>query len=73
MDMYKCDRCNKLTNADSSGERYARIVFEDTARQTSWYHLCPECEKYFYTNFLNWVWNNDDMQYEPKESINEKT
>lgn len=67
--MIKCDRCSKLTAADSSGERYARICYEDTSRQTSWYNLCPECEKYFYTNFLNWIWNEDESQYVPREDV----
>lgn len=67
--MIKCDRCGKITAADSSGERYAKITYENTAKQTSWYNLCPECEKYFYTNFLNWTWNEDESQYVPRRDV----
>ena len=67
--MIKCNRCGKITAADSSGERYAKITYEDTAKQTSWYHLCPECEKVFYTDFLGWTWNEDESQYVPRKDI----
>ena len=62
----KCDRCNKMTKADNSGdERYKIEVhgFDDYSAL----HLCEPCLRSFYLEFLGWKWNDDECQYVPQE------
>jgi hypothetical protein len=63
----KCDKCNKITKADSCGEkRYSIQVNGFDGLST--FHVCEHCLRSFYLDFLNWVWNDDESQYEPQES-----
>jgi len=63
----KCDRCNKLTEADSSGDKRYKIGV-DGFDGYSTFHVCEWCLPLFYLDFLRWKWNDDERQYEPQES-----
>ena len=70
----KCDKCNKTTKAESSGEKRYKIGV-DGFDGYSTFHLCEWCLRSFYLDYLGWVWNDDERQYVPQESekINCKT
>lgn len=61
----KCDRCNRVTEADSSGDKRYRIGIDGFNGYSS-LHLCEQCLKSFYLDFLGWKWNDDENQYVPK-------
>lgn len=62
----KCDKCNKMTKADSSGdERYELKLYGFDGYST--FHLCEHCLRSFYLDFLDWKWNDDECQYVPRE------
>lgn len=61
----KCDRCNKMTKDDSSGDkRYKADV--DGFDGHSAFHLCEGCLRIFYSDFLGWQWKDDESQYVPQ-------
>jgi len=62
--LIKCDRCGKITNADSSGKRMFKIGLEGFDGYST-FHVCEMCLSSFYTDFLRWVWNKDEEQYVP--------
>lgn len=66
----KCDRCNKITQADSSGDKRYEIVVEGFDGYSA-FHLCEWCLRSFYLDFLAWEWNDDESQYKPQESEEE--
>lgn len=63
----KCDKCNKLTKADSSGDERYKINVEGFDGYST-FHVCEWCLPSFYLDYLGWVWNDDEGQYEPQES-----
>lgn len=63
----KCDRCNKLTKADSSGDKRYKIGV-DGFDGYSTFHVCEWCLPSFYLDFLGWKWNDDECQYVPQET-----
>lgn len=62
----KCDRCNKITKADSSGDKRYKIRV-DGFDGFSTFDLCRGCLTLFYLDFLNWKWNDNEKQYVPQE------
>jgi hypothetical protein len=62
----KCDKCNKLTKADSSGDERYKINVEGFDGYST-FHVCEWCLPSFYLDYLGWVWNDDEGQYEPQE------
>jgi len=62
----KCDKCNKITKADSSGDRRYKIKV-DGLDGCSIFHLCEGCLRSFYLDFLEWEWDDDESQYKPEE------
>lgn len=66
-DWIKCDKCNKITKADSSGEKRYKIRL-DGFDGYSTFHVCEECLHSFYEDYLGWVWNYDEEQYIQQES-----
>ena len=61
----KCDRCNKITQADSSGDKRYEIGV-DGFDGYSKFHLCERCLRLFYSDFLEWEWNDNESQYVPQ-------
>lgn len=61
-----CDKCNELTEADSSGDKRYKIGV-DGFDGYSVFHLCEGCLRAFYLDYLGWVWNDDERQYVPNE------
>ena len=61
----KCDKCNKMTKADSSGDKRYKIGV-DGFDGYSVFHLCECCLRSFYSDFLQWKWNDDESQYVPQ-------
>ena len=61
----KCDRCNKITKADSSGHKRYKIGV-DGFDGYSELHLCEWCLRFFYSDFLGWEWNDNESQYVPQ-------
>ena len=66
----KCDRCNKITKADSSGDRRYEIRVDDFDGYSA-FHLCERCLRSFHSEFLRWKWNDDEQQYVPQEDSKE--
>lgn len=66
-DWIKCDKCNKITEADSSGEKRYKIGL-DGFDGYSTFHVCEKCLHSFYKDYLGWVWNCDEEQYVQQES-----
>ena len=62
----KCDRCNKFTKADSSGDKRYKINVNDFDGYST-FHVCEWCLRSFYLDYLGWVFNDDECQYEPQE------
>lgn len=65
-DWIKCDRCNKITKADSCGDKRYKIGV-DGFDGYSVFHLCERCLRSFFLDFLEWKWNDDESQYVPQE------
>ena len=63
----KCDKCNKITQADSCGEKRYKIGV-DGFDGYSTFHVCEWCLRSFYLDYLGWVWNDNEGQYKPQES-----
>ncbi len=61
----KCDRCNKITQADSSGHKRYKIEV-DGFDGYSVFHLCEWCLRVFYSDFLEWEWDDNESQYVPQ-------
>ena len=62
----KCDKCKKITQADSSGDKRYKIGV-DGFNGYSTFHLCERCLRSFYLDFLGWKWNDDESQYVPQK------
>lgn len=62
--LIKCDRCGKITKADSSGEKRYKIGV-DSFDGYSTFHVCEWCLRSFYLDFLGRKWNDDECQYVP--------
>jgi hypothetical protein len=61
----KCDKCNKLTEADSSGEKRHKIGIDDFNGFTT-LHVCDWCLRSFYLEFLGWKpTGNGNSEYVP--------
>lgn len=60
----KCDRCDKITEADNSGAKRYKIGV-DGFDGYSTYHLCEGCLREFYSEFMEWAWDNNEYQYKP--------
>ena len=67
----KCDKCNKLTENDSSGDKRFSIHIDDNSGHST-FHVCEWCLKSFYLDFLGWKWNADEQQYVPLLEIDEE-
>lgn len=63
----KCDKCKKITQADSCGEKRCKIGV-DGFDGYSTFHVCEECLHSFYSDYLKWIWNDNEEQYVPQES-----
>lgn len=67
----KCDKCKKITQADSGGHKRYKIGI-DGFDGYSVLHLCEWCLRSFYLDFLGWLWNDDESQYVPQKSEEEE-
>ena len=68
----KCDKCNKITQADSCGEKRYKIGIEGFDGYST-FHVCEWCLRSFYSEYLGWTWNDDEKQYVPQaERSNEE-
>lgn len=63
----KCDRCGKLSEDDSRGDKRYKIGVDGFDGHST-FHLCEKCLITFYSDFLSWKWNEDESQFVPEES-----
>ena len=52
-EMFKCNKCNRVTPSDSSGYHCARLTVDIGHHCPSTFHLCPRCHKELLLNFLS--------------------
>lgn len=65
--LIKCDRCGKITAADSSGEKMYKISVDGFKGDYSMFDLCEWCLRSFYLDFLGWIYDDHEYEYIPKE------